>query len=256
MTLDHMSEIDSRPDVPQPRPHGDDRQGRGWTVAAAAVVALIVLAGVVVVLVTRESPQPPGAQQPATSAAPSASPAGPSTPPATELAVPTAAPAGVSWSLFQGVALPSSPTAGPSRTEGPVHAGYAHTPEGALLAAVQVGYRHLITPRQGWRQVVQQQVVPGPGRDAFVRARAQVTTDEVPAGTYGQVAGFRFVTYSPDTAVIQFGTRFRSGTLQVTTSTVRWADGDWKLHLQPDGSASPTAQRVDNLAGFVAWGAV
>ena len=255
MTLDHMSEIDSEPEVPQPRPAGE-RHGRGWTVAAAVAVALIVLAGVVVVLVTRDIPQPSRAQQPPAPTAPGAGPAGPTTPPPVEVAVPTAAPAGVSWSLFQGVALPSSPTAGPTRTEGPVHAGYAHTPEGALLAAAQVGYRHLITPREGWRQVVQQQVVPGPGRDAFVRTRAQVTTDEVPAGTYGQLAGFRFVTYSPDTAVIQFVTRFRNGTLQVTTSTVRWADGDWKLQLQPDGSASPTAQRVDNLAGFVAWGAV
>ncbi len=256
MTLDRMSEIDSKPEVPQPRPATHDRQGRGWTVAAAVVVALIALAGVVVVVVTRDSPPPPRAQQPPTPAAPSASPAGEATPPPGDQAVPTAAPADVTWSLFQGVALPSSPTAGPTRTEGAVHAGYSLTPEGALLAAAQIGARHLITPREGWRQVVQQQVVPGPGRDAFVRARAQVTTDQVPAGTYGQIAGFRFVTYSPDTAVIQLVTRFRNGNLQVSTPTLRWVNGDWKLQLQPDGSASPTVQSVSSLAGFVPWGGV
>ena len=257
MTLGHMSELDNRSEeVPQPHPPTSERRSRVWTVAAAVIVALIVLAGVVVVLVTRDGQQPPRAEQQPSSATPSAGPTGDTTPPAGDQVVPTSAPAGVAWSLFQGVALPSSRTAGPTRVNGPVHAGYAHTPEGALIASAQIGYRHLITPGEGWRQVVQQQVVPGPGREAFTTARAKVTTDQVPAGTYGQIAGFRFVTYSPDTAVIQFVTRFRSGTLQVTTSTARWLDGDWKLQLQPDGGASPTAQRADNLAGFVPWGAV
>ncbi len=81
-----------------------------------------------------------------------------------------------------------------------------------------------------------------------------MTTTEVAPGTYGQIAGFRFVTYTPDVAVIQFVTRFRNGNLQVTTTTVRWLSGDWKQQLQPDGSESPTAQSVSSLAGFVPWG--
>ena len=159
----------------------------------------------------------------------------------------------MTWALFQGVALPASQTAGPSRVAGPVYAGYARTPAGALVASEQIGVRHLITPGNGWRRVVEQQVVPGPGVDVFVAERARVT-DFTPPGTFGQTAGFRFVTYSPDVAVIQFVSRFADGSLQVTTSTVRWVTGDWKLQLQQDGSESPTAQSVGSLAGFVPWG--
>ena len=41
--------------------------------------------------------------------------------------------------------------------------------------------------------------------------------------------------------------------IQVTTATVRWVDGDWKLQLQPDGSQSPYATTIPDLAsaGFV-----
>ena len=255
MTLGHMSELDAQSEAPQPEPSARERAGRIWTVSAAVIVALIVLAGGVVVFATRDdggaaaagpapAAPPPSAAQP-TATTPQVEPV--------DQAVPTTAPRDVTWSLFQGVALPSSPSAGPRRVQGPVHAGYAHSPTGALLAAKQIGVRYLVTPGTAWRQVVQEQVVPGPGRDAYVQARAKVTTDQVPSGTYGQSAGFRFVTYTPDVAVIQFATRFTNGSLRVTTSTVRWIDGDWKLHLQPDGSASTTAQRIDSLAGFVPW---
>jgi len=136
-----------------------------------------------------------------------------------------------------------------------VHAGYAHTPTGALLAATQIGARYLISPGDDWRRVVQEQVLSGPGRDVYVEKRAKVTSS-APPGTYGQFAGFRFVTYTPDVAVIQLVSRFSDGTLQVSTYTVRWVNGDWRLQLQPDGGASPTLQRVDNLAGFVPWGGI
>lgn len=254
MTLDHMSELEPNPSDPQER-STRERLGRAWTITSAVIVALIVLAGVAVVYITRDrDPAPPAAQPATEEPAPSASASAeePSLP-AEDQTVPTSAPEDVAWTLFEGVALPESSTAGPSRVEGPVYAGYAQTPTGALLAAAQISYRYLITPGEGWREVVEQQVVPGPGRDAFVEARAQVSTTDVAAGTYGQLAGFRFVTYASDTAVIQYVTRFENGNLQVTTDTVQWIDGDWKLQLQPDGSESPTVQNVDSLAGFVPW---
>ena len=251
MTLNRMTEIQSEP--PTPRRPARERLGRTWTVTAAAIVALIILAAVVVIFATRGGDKAPAASPRKPSpAAPSA--ARGRSAPAQDQTVPTSPPAGVTWSLFQGVALASSATAGPARVDGPVYSGYAHTPVGALLAANQIGVRYLLTPGNGWRRVVEQQVVPGPGRDVFIVNRAKVTTTEAAPGTYGQLAGFRFVTYTPDVAVIQFVTRFSSGTLQVTTNTMQWASGDWKLQLQPDGGSSPTAQRIDNLSGYVPWG--
>jgi len=160
----------------------------------------------------------------------------------------------VSWQLFSGVALPYSPTAGPLKVDGPVYGGFERSQTGALIAAAHLGTRYLLTPGEGWREVVQRQVLPGAGRDAFIAARAGVELDD-PPGTYGQLAGFRVVAYTGDVAVIQEVARFAlTGRLQATTTTLKWSGGDWRLELQPDGSTSPTAQAVPDMDSFVVWG--
>lgn len=160
----------------------------------------------------------------------------------------------VEWQLFAGVPLPYSRTAGPLKVDGPVYSGYERSQTGALIAAVQLGTRYLLTPGDGWREVLARQVLPGVGRDVFARNRASVDADD-PPGTYGQTAGFRFVAFTPDVAAIQLVSRFpTTGNLQVVTVTVKWVDGDWRLELQPDGGTSPTAQAVSGLDGFVVWG--
>jgi len=165
------------------------------------------------------------------------------------------APPGVRWEVFMGVALPYSRTAGPTLVDGPVYGGFERSQQGALLAAVQLGTRYLLTPGQGWREVLDRQVLPGVGRDAFARNRVGIDP-HAPPGTYGQIAGFRIVTFTPQVAVMQLVSRFpTSGVLQVTTTTVRWSGGDWRVQLQPDGGTSPTAQAVPSLDGFVVWGA-
>lgn len=183
---------------------------------------------------------------PSTARAPSAAP--------TDSAIPSAPPPGVHWELFRGVALPVSDAAGPSQVTGPVYAGYAHTPTGALLALAQIETRYLVTPGDGWRAVVAQQVAPGVGRDTYTRLRAGVV-DDGDNSRFGQIAGFRFVTYDPHVAVIQMVTKFAAG-MQVTTGTVVWSGSDWLLQLQPDGSASPNTQQVATLAGYVPWSGV
>jgi hypothetical protein len=190
----------------------------------------------------------------------------PSTPVPTEptstiaTAVPTSAPSDISWSLFDGIALPSSPTAGPTRVDGAVHAGFAHNPDGALVADVQIAVRYLATPGTGWRDVLSRQIVPGPGVAAYTKARIAAglgNAETVDTAGVGQIVGFRFVTYTPSVAVIQVAVRFPStGQYQVATNTVDWLDGDWKLQLLPDGSSASTVQKVSDLAGFVSWSGV
>lgn len=160
----------------------------------------------------------------------------------------------VTWQLFAGVPLPYSATAGPSIVDGPVYAGFERSQVGALLAAAHLGTRYLLTPGSGWRDVVAQQVLPGPGRDAYVRIRA-TAEDADSSGGHGQPVGFRILAFTPDLAVVQEAVRFPlSGVLQVTSTTLRWVGGDWRLQLQPDGSTSPTAQQAPDLDGFVVWG--
>lgn len=231
-----------------------DRAGpRPGSVVAAVVVAVGILAGAGAVALSGRDSTPAGPAGPAAAAsAPAAEPASAPTAPAD--AAPLLVAPEVGWQLFAGVPLPYSPIAGPLAVDGPVSSGYARSQTGALIAAVQLGTRYLLTPGEGWREVLDRQVLPGVGRDVFARNRAGVDADD-PPGTYGQIAGFRFVAYTPDVASIQLVSRFpATGNLQVVTLTVHWTGGDWRLQLQPDGGSSPTAQAIGDLDGFVVWG--
>lgn len=232
-------------------------KGRPALIVAVGFLLLVVLAAVFLIVATREHGKVGGDHQAAPSQpSPTSSPSGGLD--ETDQAIPTGPPAGVSWQIFQGVAVPNSQAAGPSRIRGPVFAGYAHTPTGALLAAVQVSTRSILTPGGGWRMVAEQQLVPGAGRDHFISAEASGGTAPLPSvgGQPGQIAGFKFVHYASSAAVIQLVTRFSDATLQVTTVTVEWANNDWKLAVQPDGGLSPNAQAIPNLSGFVPWSGV
>lgn len=225
--------------------------GRASLLLAGLFLGLVVLAGLVVALFggghnTQQSPATVS-PRPSVIAPPDAQ---------LDQTVPTSPPSDVRWELYQREALPYSATAGPRTVDGAVARGYAHTPTGALIAAVHIGARKLLSPGDSWRQVVDQQVVAGPGRDRFIQLRSTVTTDGTPDPRLGQLAGFRFVTYTPDIAVIQLATKFTNGHMQVTTGTVQWSDGDWKAVLQPDSSESPTVQAVPDLTGLVAWSGV
>ncbi|GGM81980.1 hypothetical protein GCM10012275_60740 [Longimycelium tulufanense] len=240
-----------------PTAEGDERNP--WTrsgfLLSAGVVGLLLVLLVVVLVETsttnngQAQPQPPaGTAGPAVSAPTRPAGPGPTTIPATP-------PQDVSWQLYRSVALPVSASAGPHEITDSAATVYAHTPTGALMAAAHIPVRKLIAP--DWRRVVAEQVADGPGRDAYVKLREQVTNDTVTPGMLGQIAGYKFVHYSPDTATIQIVTRFATkGTLQLTTLTVTWQDGDWRLVLQPDGADSPTAQSLNSLAGFTEWGGV
>ncbi len=244
---------DADPDPAGPRP---------GTVAAGVVAVVILLGAGAVALSGGASPSaapPAGPVAPATAGPPRSATAPPvDLAPITSRTVaegPLLVAPRVDWQLFVGVPLPYSKTGGPLKVDGPVYSGYQRSQTGALIAAAQLGTRYLLTPGDGWRELLERQVLPGVGRDTFARLRATVDED-APPGSYGQPAGFRFIAFTPDVAAIQFVSRFpTTGNLQVVVVTVKWVDGDWRLELQPDGGSSPTAQAVPDLDGFVVWGA-
>ena len=232
---------------------------RPGTIAAGVVAVVILIGAGAVALSGASSPSavPTPGPAAAVTAAPVASAAAVPLRPASAATQegPLLVAPKVQWQLFAGVPLPYSKTAGPLTVDGPLYSGYERSQTGAVLAAVQLGNRYLLTPGDGWREVLQRQVLPGTGRDVFARNRTAMDDTPDPPGTYGQTAGFRFVAFTPDVASIQLVTRFpTSGSLQIVTVTVKWVDGDWRLELQPDGGSSPTAQRISDLDGFVVWG--
>lgn len=229
----------------------DTKRSRGL-LAAVVVLALLLGISLLTVLMGRGDDSSPAAP-PAVPAAPA--PGASTTSPAVVPPPLTAAPAGVTWELFQGVALPTSRADGPTRIDGPVHAGFSRTPTGALLADVQISYRSLVDPDvDRLRRVAQAQLVEGPGKVAFLNLLGQLTGNAPPASGYAQVVGFRYITYTPDLAVISLATRGDSGRIQVGTDTMRWVDGDWRSELPPSGLQQP--QVVQDLTGYVPWSGV
>ena len=240
--------MDSNPPPGRPR----------WRLALVTVLALVLAVAAALII---------GAPRPGRSSGPAAAPGHPAPPPPAAPVPagglrdvgdtpPMTVPPFIDWRLVHGVWLPfgepaAANFAGPAIVDGATVRGYAHTPLGALLAAEQISTRIVATPNGGWRAAVQAGVVPDAGAAAFVRLRAS-TDDSPPAGGYAQAAGFQFVAYSPDLAVVQLVYRQQTdASLEVSTLTLRWLAGDWKLQLQPNGHGSPVQQQVSTLTGYV-----
>ena len=103
---------------------------------AAAVAIVILSAALTLAVMARPSPSPAASGR----SAPSASSAG-MTASQAQSQLPQVSLQGLRWSEFYGIELPFSVQAGPHDTSGGLAAGFAHSPLGALLAAVNIGVR-------------------------------------------------------------------------------------------------------------------
>jgi hypothetical protein len=197
--------------------------------------------------VTRQAASSPSIPSPPATASPSS----------LDQNVPDSPPPGVTWQIIDTVALPYSASAGPASVADGIPSGFAHTPTGALVAMVQIDFRHLIEPN--FVAVTQADVANTPGRAEFfdlVEADGLTNPANPEPGTYLQLAGFQFVSYATSTAVIQLLTARPDGSYQVSTLSVAWDGNDWQLVLQADGTDSPNQQIVSSPVGFVLWGGV
>lgn len=170
------------------------------------------------------------------------------------------------WSSFYGVELPYS-AAGPRYTSAGIAAGFAHSPLGALLAAVNIGVRANAQWGPGIFTVVIRDQVTGPDA-ATLLANCQTAYGQVSQSdgvTGGQPLGdvdvteeaFRWVTYTPAAAIIDLisaapgaqGTTVRAST-QVQ---VVWDGGDWKVIAPPGGNWGSAATELSSLRGYTVF---
>ena len=231
---------------------------------AAAVAAILLCAGLAFALTSR----PPSPRNPAVTATAPASPAGAPGPGGQgQPRVPRMSLASVRWSGFYGVELPVSAQAGPSGASGGIAAGFAHTPLGALLAAVNIGVR--ANAQWGPRiftTVIRGQVT-GPDAAALLAA-CQAAYDQ--AAQSGQVAGgqplgtvhvteqaFRWITYTPAAAILDLvsaGPGDGGATVRASVQMeVVWDGGDWKVVAPPGGDWGNSAAGLSSLAGYTAF---
>ncbi|GIJ28278.1 hypothetical protein Vqi01_34400 [Micromonospora qiuiae] len=231
-----------------------------WTrptfIASAALVLVVITIGVLVAVSsagsnddTKATEAPPVSPAPAETTKPQTLPT----------TVPTAPPAGVRWELVGQTAVPVSSSAGPTRIADGTASGYAHTPEGALIAAAQLSARAgFDAGRQSWEPTIEQQFEPGTDRDRLLAALREAGDAPAQPGELSQIAGFSYQSYTPDTAVIGLTMRAPgAGTSRyhVLSLTLRWRDGDWRMIAPPGGAWTSVNRQTTDLIGVVEWGA-
>ena len=231
---------------------------------AAAVAAILLGTGLVFAM----TGHPAASRNPAATATAPASPAGTAGPGSQgRPRVPRVSLASVRWSGFYGVELPVSAQAGPSGTSGGIATGFAHTPLGALLAAVNIGVR--ANAQWGPRiftTVIRGQVT-GPDAAALL-AGCQAAYDQAAQSggvTGGQPLGtvnvteqaFRWITYTPAAAILDLAVAGPGdGGVMVRASVqmqVIWDGGDWKVVAPPGGDWGNSAAGLSSLTGYTAF---
>ncbi|NJP14551.1 hypothetical protein HCJ95_09645 [Streptomyces thermoviolaceus subsp. thermoviolaceus] len=166
-------------------------------------------------------------------------------------ALPKRAPSDVTWRMVGGTRVPTSASAGPTRAAGPVLWCFAHTPMGAVMAA------HVIPAQMtgpAWREVVDEQVVAGFGRNLFVSQRSSLDDAELESQPTGSYAGFTLEDYDKDSADVGILVKNAQGGLLSSTIRLRWSGGDWKVVPGSDGGLHSQVSAADGTDGYIQWG--
>ncbi len=165
----------------------------------------------------------------------------------------------VSWRTYQSVMLPFSHDDGPAIAYDTAPHGYAHTPQGALIAGLQAEARLSLAPDQTWPTVVNTLIAPGAGRDRFAAARAAVSITAAPdVAQVPAYVGYRWHSYTGSEAKVRVAVR-QNGQLFSKQLTMWWVRGfenkpdDWMLLLPVDGLGDPPAP-LSSLDGFIKFG--
>jgi hypothetical protein len=165
----------------------------------------------------------------------------------------------VSWRVFAGISLPISATAGPSYLSDTRATGFAHTADGAAIAAAQLLVRTFpFAGSNTFKPTIAEQVT-GIGAAAFARLTQQTYQQAAAAAgirkgapirsTDGWVAGYRLdrhknptgPTASVDVLVAAAGEGSGFTTYRVDLT---WQDGDWRLVAPAWGDWRSNAQAV------------
>ncbi|MCA2211838.1 hypothetical protein [Jidongwangia harbinensis] len=224
-------------------------QQRGWLLSAAFVTVLFCVGGVFAVAASWGDD---GERRAAPAAVIGAAKQDGARPDGcrtddTDRSIPVRPPADITWRPLNGAKVPLSASAGPLKTSGPLMWCFAHTPMGAVMAA-HVIPRHMSGP--DWREVAEQQLMPGAGREVFVAMRSSLP-DEPAASSETSLAGFSMVSYQLDKATVRL--LLKQGKLYAATDyTVAWDGADWKVQPMSSGDLH-TPLALVGTGGFVMW---
>ncbi|MCP2315895.1 hypothetical protein APR12_001228 [Nocardia amikacinitolerans] len=174
----------------------------------------------------------------------------------------TAAPEGTQaprgWQRVYGASVPFSTSDGPTRIEDGLAVGYAHTPQGAALAAAQITYR--LNARPADRDLYVRQVrVSAQQIAAYDRA---LDEDRLPKQQPEKVTryfvasdAFKVENYADDLAIVRFASRGPVVDGKQLWAALRlvmvWDAGDWRL--KPATSNGAQTEYIESLEGWTKW---
>ena len=170
----------------------------------------------------------------------------------------------LTWSDFHGIKLPSSASAGPRNTRRGLAWGFADTPRGALLAAINIAVR---TAAQWGTAIFLPTItrqVTGPAASALLRAEsaeykqlravAGVRPGQPAGRGYATEAGYRFVAWIPSGATVDIATSGPgNGSTTVLASTrihLLGLRGDWRVVAPPGGNWANSATAIASLTSY------
>jgi hypothetical protein len=139
--------------------------------------------------------------------------------------------------------VPQAPRVyGPQQTDGVWSSCFAHSPSGALLAAINF-YAESTTGVSA-EAVMKRYAVGAPS--------SLGNNDGLDSGGPVQLAGYRYVSYTPSQAEISIVLQGPQGKTVAVVTTMTWRAGDWKYVFPPGGM--PSYEVIPDLSGYVPWG--
>ncbi|WP_067690802.1 hypothetical protein [Nocardia jejuensis] len=166
------------------------------------------------------------------------------TTPTTAPVDPTRPPENLRWEPYQGVSLPIGAQDGPKQLA-TIASGYSHTPQGAALAAINSSTRMSLAPDDTWPTAASQSLMPGPGKDAWVMARAQISiTAPAAAATAPHITAYKVVNYTPATTDLVVYATYSDNSITASAQTVTWSADDWRLVLPNPASKLQTIHSI------------
>lgn len=172
--------------------------------------------------------------------------------PAFTAGTPVPAPQGIKWERIGATVAPFSTSDGPTRIEGRLAYGFAHTPQGAALAGFHIGARGLRSGEDLWT-TYDKQYVADPG--VIERQRAHLAASGDQDFQIGRALvfpeAFKITSYTGDFAVVQYAFPISGGgRWNVGQNSLIWTDDGWKIRLTDVPTPQP---QISTLNGWTRW---
>lgn len=151
-------------------------------------------------------------------------------------------PTGTTWQTVDAMVVPQAPkTYGPQHTKSGFNVCFAHSPTGALLAALNLYAAATTNPPE---VVFKNLAVSVP---SYIKDKTELDDGQ---GNV-EIGGYRYQSYTQSRASLTVVLSYPNGAYEAVVTNLVWTHGDWKV-VYPSGGVAPHSQ-LNSLSGYVPW---